>query len=138
MISYRDFVPEHVDGVMAICRAEGWPSYIEDPGLTARALTAPGIKSVVALDEGTVAGFATAGGDGAIQAYLILIGVQEGYRHRGIGTRLVEEVHRRTGARRMDLLSTEGADKFYETFPYARKLPGYRIYPGAAQPSADV
>jgi ribosomal protein S18 acetylase RimI-like enzyme len=138
MVSYVDFVPGHVDGVMAICRAEGWPSYIEDPGLTVRALTAPGIKSVVALAERGVAGFATAGSDGAIQAYLILIGVQEGYRHRGIGRRLVEEVHRRTGARRMDLLSTEGADKFYETFPYARKLPGYRIYPGAVRPSVDV
>ena len=84
------------------------------------------------------AGFATAGSDGAIQAYLILIGVDARYRGRGVGTKLVEEVHRRTGARRMDLLSTEGADKFYETFPYARKLPGYRIYPGAPRPSADV
>jgi GNAT superfamily N-acetyltransferase len=138
MISYVDFVPGHVDGVMAICRAEDWPSYLEDPALTVRALTAPGIKSVVALDAGLVAGFATAGSDGAIQAYLILIGVDERRRGQGIGTRLVEEVHRRTGARRMDLLSTEGADRFYESFPYARKLPGYRIYPGATRPSADV
>jgi len=32
MISYVDFVPGHVDGVMAICRSEGWPSYLEDRG----------------------------------------------------------------------------------------------------------
>jgi ribosomal protein S18 acetylase RimI-like enzyme len=131
MIAYVDYASEHLDGVIAICRAEGWPSYPEDPARAHRALTAPGIRSAVALDGAVVAGFATAGSDGEIQAYLILIGVAKSHRRTGIGRRLVEEVHARTGAQRMDLLSTEGAGGFYASFPYARKEPGFRIYPGA-------
>ena len=131
MADYVDFAPEHLDAIIAICRAEGWPSYPEDPARALRALTAPGIRTVVAVREGEVAGFATAGSDGEIQAYLILIGVAASHRRKGVGRRLVEEVHARTGARRMDLLSTEGADGFYASFPHARKEPGFRIYPGA-------
>ena len=75
-----------------------------------------------------VAGFATAGSDGAIQAWLILIGVAAAHRRKGIGRRLVEEVFARTGATRIDLLSTEGADKFYASFAH-RAVPGFRLYP---------
>lgn len=131
MLSIADFRPEHLDGVVAICRAENWPSYIEDDKKTLGALTAPGIKTVVALENGEVAGFATAGSDGAIQAYLILIGVAAAHRRKGIGRRLVDEVFARTGATRIDLLSTEGADQFYASFAH-RAVPGFRLYPQMA------
>jgi GNAT superfamily N-acetyltransferase len=128
MLTIVDFSPQHLEGIIAICRAENWPSYIEDDKKTLGALTAPGIKTVVALEHGDVAGFATAGSDGAIQAWLILIGVAAAHRRKGIGRRLVEEVFARTGATRIDLLSTEGADEFYATFAH-RAVPGFRLYP---------
>jgi ribosomal protein S18 acetylase RimI-like enzyme len=128
MLSIVDFLPAHLDGIVAICRAENWPSYLEDDRRTLGALTAPGIRTVVAFEEGDVAGFATAGSDGAIQAYLILIGVAAAHRRKGIGRRLVEEVFKRTGATRIDLISTEGADAFYASFAHFA-LPGFRLYP---------
>jgi len=128
MLAIVDFSPQHLDGIIAICRAENWPSYLEDDTKTRGALTAPGIKTVVALEDDEVAGFATAGSDGAIQAWLILIGVSAAHRRKGIGRRLVEEVFARTGATRIDLLSTEGANEFYASFAH-RVVPGFRLYP---------
>jgi hypothetical protein len=35
------FSPEHVEGVMALCRSEGWPSLASDPERARKALSAP-------------------------------------------------------------------------------------------------
>ncbi|HEY5107679.1 MAG TPA: GNAT family N-acetyltransferase [Caulobacteraceae bacterium] len=129
MVAIVDFAAGHLAGVIALCTAEGWPSYAEDPGRAERALTAPGIVTVVAEARGQVAGFATAGSDGEIQAFLILIAVDKTQRGRGIAKRLIEASFAKTGAIRMDLLSTDGAEGFYASFAHHR-LPGYRIYPG--------
>ena len=119
---------EHLDGVIRLCEIEQYPSYIQDAERTWRALTAPGVCTVVAVQDGGVVGFAQMQSDGLIQAHLSMIVVDRDLRRRGIGGRLVREAFARCGGQRVDLLSTEGADAFYRSFQY-QSFPGYRIYP---------
>ena len=121
------FAPGHLEGVLGLCRAEGWTSLPEDPERARRALTAPGAITVVAVDGGEVVGFAQALTDGEIQAYLCNIAVAEGARRRGIGERLLEEALSRSGAMRIDLLATGDSEAFYRAREH-RQFPGYRLY----------
>jgi GNAT superfamily N-acetyltransferase len=124
------FNRNHLEAVMHLCEVQGWPSYLEDAERTWRALTAPGVITVVAVDDDKIIGFTTMLTDGEISSYLSLIAVAEEYRSRGIARRLVEEVFTRSGPVRqgVNLLSTEGADGFFQSFAN-RSFPGYRIYP---------
>jgi ribosomal protein S18 acetylase RimI-like enzyme len=124
----RRFEQRDLDGVLALCRAEGWPSLPDDPARAARVLTAPGVTTVVALDGEHVVGFAQLFSDGEIQAFLTSIAVDATQRSRGIGRVLVTEALVLAGGERIDLLSEEGATGFYEQFPHFRK-PGFRLYP---------
>lgn len=101
------FTPEHLDGVLRLCVAEGWPSFPQDPERAARALTAPGVTTVVALDEQTVVGFAQLFSDGEIQAFLALIAVDSTFRGSGTGRALVTEALRLGGGERVDLLGED-------------------------------
>jgi ribonuclease HI/probable phosphoglycerate mutase len=128
-LHYVDFRRKHLDGVIALCSDEGWPSFPEDPARALRALTAPGVKTVVAVDDDVIVGFAYGQGDGEIEAHLSNLVVTKSHRRRGIARRLVEEVFRRTGGTRMDLLAEPGSETFYESFEH-RELRGFRIWPG--------
>ncbi len=126
-----DYVPiarEHLDGVIRLCEIEQYSSYIQDSERTWRALTAPGVCTVVAVQDDRVVGFAQMQSDGLIQAHLSMIVIDRDLRRRGIGSRLVREAFARCGGQWVDLLSTEGADAFYRSFRY-QSFPGYRIYP---------
>lgn len=123
-----DFTEEHLRGVLRLYEAEGWPSLSQDPPLARRALTAPGVLSLVALQGADVVGFARLLTDGALDAYLCELVVAEFARRRGIGRELVAEAFARSGARRLDVLAGEGSDDFYRSFRH-RAFPGYRLYP---------
>ncbi len=130
-MQYRLVTRDDLDGIIALCAAEGWPSYTADRDMTWRALTAPGVCTVVAVDGGEVMGFAQTQSDGVIQAHLSLIAIARHRRRQGIGRQLVEEALRRGGGKRLDLLS-EGGEDFYRSFHH-RRLPGFRIYPEPPQ-----
>jgi GNAT superfamily N-acetyltransferase len=120
------FSTAHTDGVSALCAAQGWPSWT--PERTERALSAPGVIAVVALDDvGEVVGVAQMLTDGAVVAYLGVLVVAHRLRGQGLGRKLMLEAARRTGLERFDLLSEDDALPFYESFPHKRK-PGVRIY----------
>ena len=126
-----DYVPiarEHLDGVIRLCEIEQYPSYIQDAKRTWQALTAPGVCTVVAVQDDRLIGFAQMQSDGLIQAHLSMIVIDRDLRRRGIGSRLVREAFASCGGQWVDLLSTEGADAFYRSFQY-QSFPGYRIYP---------
>ncbi len=127
-IDYAPIAREYLDGVIRLCKIEQYPSYIQDAERTWRALTAPGVCTMVAVQDGRVFGFAQMQSDGLIQAHLTLIVVDRDLRRRGIGGRLVREAFVRCGGQRVDLLSTEGADAFYRSFEH-QEFPGFRIYP---------
>ncbi|HEY5195663.1 MAG TPA: GNAT family N-acetyltransferase [Solirubrobacteraceae bacterium] len=117
-----------MDGVLRLCEDEGWTTLCVDPARSARALSGPGVLTLVASDAGEVVGFAQALTDGAIQAYLCVLVVAAARRHEGIGRQLVSEVLARSGAKRLDLLATNGSERFYASFPH-RVSPGYRLDP---------
>ncbi len=130
MITYEEFARRHLDGVIELCRVEGWESYLQDNERTFRALTAPGAVTIVAtMGGGALCGFAQILTDGQIRAYLTDVAVAAGARRQGIGTRLIEEAFARAGARYLDLLSDPAAEKMYESFDGYRRMQGFRIYP---------
>lgn len=128
MVEIVPFDDAHLGGVLALCRAEGWPSLPADPSRALRALRAPGVTSYVGLVDDRVVGFAQLLSDGEIQAYLALLLVADGERGTGLGRRLVRTCLERAGGVRVDLLADTASIGFYERFRH-RSLPGYRIYP---------
>jgi ribosomal protein S18 acetylase RimI-like enzyme len=127
MQTVRPFAPEDLDGVVALCTAEDWPSFPEDPARAFRALTAPGVTTVVATEGPAVIGFAQLLSDGEIQAHLSLIAVSADHRRKGVALAMLQEALRRAGGIRIDLV-TDTAPDFYEALPH-RRLDGFRIYP---------
>ena len=67
-------------------------------------------------------------GDDVLQAHLSLITVDESFRRMGIGRQLVEEAGLRCSAQRVDFISCEASEGFYESFAH-RSQTGFRIYP---------
>ena len=112
---------------MRLCAQENWPSFPEDPARAHRALTAPGVTTVVAVDAGTLAGFAQMQSDGEIQAHLSVIAVDPAFRRRGIARELIAQALRWAGGKRVDLI-TDGGEDFYAQLPHVR-LSGFRLYP---------
>ena len=125
-----DFAEEHLDGVLRLTAAEGWPSLAADPARALRVLTAPGARSVVAVEDGAVVGFAWALTDGEITSYLSELVVAPELRGQRIGARLIEAIFARCGTARLDLLAEDGSEGFYERLLH-RRLPGFRVYPGS-------
>ncbi|MDQ6775235.1 MAG: GNAT family N-acetyltransferase [Actinomycetota bacterium] len=82
--------------------------------------------TLVALDHGDVVGFTQAPTDGEIQAYLCVLIVAAGARHRGIGRRLLSEVLVRSGAERLDVLAADGTQDFYRSVAHLA-WDGFRI-----------
>jgi ribosomal protein S18 acetylase RimI-like enzyme len=128
MVEIVPFKEVHLDELLGLCVAEGWPSFPNDPERAVRVLTAPGVTTVIALDDGKVVGFAQLFSDGELQAFLVNLAVDERFRGRGTGRTLVTEALRLAGGERIDLLSEDEAVGFYERFPNFQK-PGFRLYP---------
>lgn len=131
-MDYVAFSEEHMPGILRICEAEGWPSFPADPQRAVRALTAPGVLSMVAVEDGEVVGFAQMLTDGALQAFLCLLAVAREARGQGVGRKLVEQTFARSGAERVDLLGLDESEGFYRSFEH-RAMPGYRLYPSLDQ-----
>lgn len=127
-ISVDQFNPSHIDGVIALTTAEGWPTLAADRERALRVLQAQGAVTVVALDGGEIVGFARALCDGEWVSCLTDMVVASAHRRRGIGRELIAEVFRRSGTERMDLLAEPGSEAFYESQPH-RRWTGYRLYP---------
>ncbi|HLI67582.1 MAG TPA: GNAT family N-acetyltransferase [Caulobacteraceae bacterium] len=127
MADVRPFQPGDLEEVIALCAAEGWPSLPTDPARALRALTAPGVTTVVASDGGAVVGFAQLVSDGEIQAHLSLIAVAPGARRKGLAVKLLQVGLARAGGERIDLI-TDTAPEFYAALPH-RRFDGFRIYP---------
>lgn len=130
MVAVDLFAADHLDGVLELCRREGWPSLPDDPVRALRVLQAPGVTTVVACDGPLVVGFAELLSDGEIQAYLALLLVAEPYRRQGVARQLVHEALQRAGGLRIDLLSDKGSTGFYRSLPH-RAYDGFRLYPAA-------
>jgi len=85
------FERTHIGEIVKTLRTGGL-AYISDRPCTCalRALTAPGVVAMVALDKERVVGFAQLQTDGAVQAHLSLGAVSPQYRRNGIARQLIE------------------------------------------------
>jgi ribosomal protein S18 acetylase RimI-like enzyme len=119
------FEPVHLEGVVRLCAAEGWPLWTPENVLAA--FTSPGVIAITALDGHKVNGVAQLLTDGRVIAYLGLLVVEHDARGQGIGRALVDELFSRSGLRRIDLLSERASTRFYESLPHKAKA-GYRLY----------
>jgi ribosomal protein S18 acetylase RimI-like enzyme len=122
------YAREHLEPILTLSDGVAFSSLVADPERADRALSSPGAVALVAVEEGEVIGFAHTITDGAVQAYLCMLLVAPAHQRRGVGRALVEESLARSGAIRMDLISTEEAEPFYRGFPHNR-WPGFRLYP---------
>src|SRR5580700_11149635 len=105
MATVRPFAPDDLDGVIALCEAERWPSFPDDPARALRALTAPGVTTAVAIDGERLVGFAQLQSDGEIQAHLSLIAVDPAFRRQGLARRMLVLALERAGGVRIDLIT---------------------------------
>jgi len=115
----------HLDEVVALCAAEGWPSWTHQS--VERAFFGPGVLALVAVEGSNVVGVAELLTDGEVIAYLALLVVSSEARRRGVARALIRDLFARSGLSRMDLLSETNSASFYESFPHKIK-PGYRLY----------
>jgi len=127
-VELLDFEADHLEGVLALCRAEAWPSLPRDPDRALRVLTCPGGRTVVAVDQGAVRGFCQVLSDGELQAYCALLLVGAPWRRVGWGRALLLAALARAGGERLDLLAEPAAVDFYRSFRN-REWAGFRLYP---------
>ena len=119
------YAPEHRPGVIALFAAEMWPSYTRDPMRTCAALRAPGVTSLVALDDDRVVGVVQVQSDGAIQAHLSTLVVAQGAPAAGHRAPAARRLRcSAAGGERLDLLSI--ADDFYASMTN-RRFSGWRL-----------
>ena len=125
---------DHLEAILALAEGVAFSTLVEDPERAHRALGGPGSVTLVALEDGEPIGFAHTITDGEIQAYLCRLLVSPEHQRRGIGRALVDESLARSGAIRIDLLTTEEGEPLYRSYRHER-IPGYRIFP--AEPADD-
>jgi ribosomal protein S18 acetylase RimI-like enzyme len=122
--SIEPFTEAHLDGLVSLVAAEGWTDYADDHERTCRALTAPGVTTLVAIAGGRVVGAIQVQSDGAIQAHVSMLLIDQGWRGRRLGSRLLREGLDRSGALQLDIRTrTEG---YYERLGASRSL-GFRL-----------
>jgi GNAT superfamily N-acetyltransferase len=118
------FATAHLGGLTALVAAEGWTEYSSDPERTYRALTAPGVTTLVALASGDVVGVIQVQSDGVIQAHVSMLLIERSWRGAGLGSRLLRQGLERAGGVRLDIRTrTEG---YYERLGATRSL-GFRL-----------
>ena len=122
--SIEPFARAHLDGLIALLAAEGWTEYTDDVERTYRALTAPGVTTLVAIVAREVAGAIQVQSDGVIQAHVSMLLIDRNARGARLGSRLLREGLQRAGGLQLDIRTrTEG---YYERFGASRSL-GFRL-----------
>jgi ribosomal protein S18 acetylase RimI-like enzyme len=123
-VSIEPFARAHLDGLIALLAAEGWTEYTDDVERTYRALTAPGVTTLVAIVARQVAGAIQVQSDGVIQAHVSMLLIDRNARGARLGSRLLREGLQRAGGLHLDIRTrTEG---YYERFGASRSL-GFRL-----------
>ena len=132
----RTYAREYLDPIIRMCEGISFATSLSDPDRADRAMSAPGAVALVALEDGEVVGFSHSITDGALQAYLSMILVSPEHQRRGIASALIDATMERSGAIRLDLLSSEEAEPLYRTYSFRRE-PGYRLYVGGEPGEVD-
>jgi ribosomal protein S18 acetylase RimI-like enzyme len=122
--SIEPFARAHLDGLISLLGAEDWAEYTDDARRTYRAMTAPGVTTLVAIMDGRVTGVIQVQSDGQIQAHASMLLVDRDCRGAGLGFALLREGLERAGGMQLDIRTrTEG---YYERLGASRSL-GFRL-----------
>lgn len=123
-ISIEPFRQARLDGLIALVAAEGWTEYTDDVERTRRALSAPGVTTLVAIAGGNLVGAIQVQSDGLIQAHVSMLLIARNSRGLGLGSRLLRDGLERAGGPQLDVRTrTEG---YYERLGASRSL-GFRL-----------
>jgi ribosomal protein S18 acetylase RimI-like enzyme len=110
--SIEPFAKAHLGGLITLIAAEGWTVYTDDVERTYRALSAPGVTTLVANAGGRVVGAIQVQSDGAIQAHVSMLLIDPEWRGRRLGSRLLRDALDHAGGLQLDIRTrTEG---YYE------------------------
>ena len=88
-MEFRSITPEDYDPVRQFLTEMGWQSRVSDPELF-RKLIEKSDRTVVALDDASVVGFARALCDDVSNGYISMVAVVPDRRGQGIGRKLIE------------------------------------------------
>jgi ribosomal protein S18 acetylase RimI-like enzyme len=122
--SIEPFAKAHLDGLISLVAAQAWTEYSDDRDRTYRALTAPGVTTLVAIVGGRVVGAIQVQSDGLVQAHVSMLLVDRSWRGAGLGAKLLREGLERGGGLQLDVRTrTEG---YYERLGARRSL-GFRL-----------
>jgi ribosomal protein S18 acetylase RimI-like enzyme len=123
-VSIEPFGRAHLGGLIALVAAEGWTEYADDAERTYRALTAPGVTTLVAIVGRRVVGAIQVQSDGVIQAHVSMLLIGPDSRGLRLGSELLREGLQRAGGLQLDIRTrTEG---YYEKLGARRSL-GFRL-----------
>src|SRR5205809_8135561 len=85
-ISIEPFTLAHLDGLIALVAAEGWTEYADDVERTRRALTAPGVTTLVAIAGALLGNALQVQSAGVVQAHVSKLLVARSSRGLGLGS----------------------------------------------------
>lgn len=123
-VSVEPFERDHLGRLIALVAAEGWIEYSDDPERTYRALSAPGVTTLVAVADEQIIGAVQVQSDGYVQAHVSLLLIAPDARGMGLGSMLLRQGLDRAGGLQLDIRTrTEG---FYERLGASRSL-GFRL-----------
>ena len=122
--SIEPFTQAHLEELIALVAAEGWTEYANDPERTCRALTAPGVTTLVAITYGRLVGAIQLQSDGLIQAHLSMLLIAGSSRGGGLGTSLLRYGLERAGGLQLDIRTR--TEDYYERLGASRSL-GFRL-----------
>ena len=124
-VSIRAWRSQDFPSIQRLSSAEGWTTPADRPN-EARFSWRRSWPALIATDDkGEVIGFVRALTDGEVTTYIGELLVVPRYRQKGLGRALLDMCHHLYPNTRLDLLSTESADQFYEAMG-CRRFQGFR------------
>jgi GNAT superfamily N-acetyltransferase len=123
-IAIRAWSEADFSAIQQLSDAEGWPTPTARPD-EALLSWRNSWPTLVAWCEGEMVGFVRALTDGEVTMYIAELLVAPAWRGRGLGRALLDACHLLFPHTRLDLLSTESADQFYEASGF-RRFQGFR------------
>ena len=117
VMEYRAPSQSELPALRALLCSNGWEHRIADDAWFAQLVASS--HALVAIESGSVVGFARAVTDGLSNGYLSMVVVSGEHRHQGIGSRLVREiVGVSPGVTWVLRASRPGAREFFETLGF--------------------
>jgi predicted N-acetyltransferase YhbS len=123
-VEIRAWAEADFPAIQRLSSAAGWPTPAARPA-EALASWRSSHPTLVAAAGGEVVGFVRALTDGEVTMYIAELLVAPAWRGRGLGRALLDACHRLFPHTRLDLLSTDSADRFYEASGF-RRFQGFR------------